>query len=145
MSTQSGGPKRNISPKTDWGAFADLPGESSAGGRTRVADSRRVRKVNPLGMRVLVRIRKDANQTDAGLFLPEGAKENMQESLLAEVLEVATATDDDSKEEANISGIPLGSLILIPRKAGIKVPWDDELRIVETKEVLALVHEVSVI
>ncbi|NLF25924.1 MAG: co-chaperone GroES [Deltaproteobacteria bacterium] len=100
--------------------------------------------VNPLGMRVLVRITKSQNITEAGLYLPEGAKEATDESLLAEVVEVASAVDDQTHEETNVSGVPLGSLVLIPRRAGVKVPWDDELRIVETKEVLAIVEKMSV-
>ncbi len=96
-------------------------------------------------MRVLVRIRREANKTDAGLYLPDGAKDSMGESLLGEVIEVASAIDDDTSEEANISGIPLGSLILLPKRAGTKVPWDEDLRIVETKEVLAIVNEVDVV
>ena len=100
--------------------------------------------VNPLGMRVLVRINKSQNMTEGGLYLPEGAKEAMDESVLAEVIEVASALDDQTHEETNVSGVPLGSMVLIPRKAGIKVPWDDELRIVETKEVLAMVERMSV-
>ena len=49
------------------------------------------RKISPLGMRVLVQIRKDDNVTDTGLYLPEGAKSEQDESLLAEVIEVAKA------------------------------------------------------
>jgi len=94
-------------------------------------------------MRVLVRIRRDSNQTETGLYLPQGAKESTEESLIGEVLEVASAIDDDTSEETNISGIPSGALILIPRGAGVKIPWDEELRIVDTKDVLALVDEVS--
>ena len=109
-----------------------------------VADgrSRKIRKVHPLGMRVLVRIRRSSNQTEAGLYLPEGSKDSMQDSLVGEVIEVATATDED-EEEANISGIPLGATVLIPKDAGVKIPWDGDLRIVETSEVLALVSEVN--
>ncbi len=106
---------------------------------------RRIRKISPLGMRVLVRIRKDVKQTEAGLYLPEGAKEAQQESLLGEVLEVASAIDDETEEETNISGIPLGSLVLLPKKAGVRVPWSDDLRIVDTKEILATVTEVDVV
>ena len=122
-------------------------GSSGTKGSSRGASSggKRLRRVNPLGMRVLVRIIKDGNQTEAGLYLPPGAKESTQESLLGEVLEVASAIDEDTDEEANISGIPLGALVLIPRNAGVKVPWDDELRIVDTKEVLAVVNEVAVL
>lgn len=106
--------------------------------------SRVIRRVSPMGMRVLVRIRKEENQTDTGLYLPEGAKEATSQSVLCDVLEVASAHDEDTREEANISGIPLGAVILIPKKAGVKLPWDEELRLVETGEVLALVHEVEV-
>ncbi|MBP9839302.1 MAG: co-chaperone GroES [Proteobacteria bacterium] len=97
--------------------------------------------MNPLGMRVVVRIAPDTNVTEGGLYLPEGAKQNMQESLLCEVVEVASAIDSETEEETNISGIPSGSMVLIPKKAGISVPWDDQLRIVDTKEVLAIVVE----
>ena len=103
------------------------------------------RKINPLGMRVVIRIRRETSRTDTGLYLPEGARQNMHESLLGEVIEVASAIDADSDEEANISGIPEGSLVLICRDAGVRIPWDEELRIVETKDVLALVHEVEVL
>ncbi len=102
-----------------------------------------VRKVLPLGMRVLVRIIPDSNRTEAGLYLPEGSKQATQESLTAEVIEVASAMDDESDEETNISGIPEGALILIPANVGTRVPWEDDLRIVETKDVLAIVHEVG--
>ena len=107
-------------------------------------DSKRIRRVSPVGMRVLVSIRKDSNQTDGGLYLPEGAKQALQESLVAKVIEVASAVDDSTDEEHNVSGIPLGSLVLIPKHAGTKIPWDDTLRIVETKEVLAIVNEISI-
>ena len=106
-------------------------------------ESRRIRKINPMGYRVVVRIVKDSNMTETGLYLPEGSKQNMQESLLAEVIEVASAIDEDTHEEANVSGIPLGATVLIPKELGIKVPWDEDLRIVETKHVLAIVDEVS--
>lgn len=108
------------------------------------SSSKKVRRINPLGMRVVVSIRKDPNMTEAGLYLPEGAKSAMAESVVAEVIEVASAIDDETHEEANVSGIPLGAVVLIPKQAGVRVPWDENLRIVDTKEVLALVHEVSV-
>lgn len=103
------------------------------------------RAIHPLGYRVVVRILKDQNQTEGGLYLPEGAKENMQESLLVQVTEVATATDEDTDRETNVSGVPLGALVLIPKSAGIKVPWDDNLRIIDTEDVLCVVTEESVI
>ena len=118
---------------------------SKSPGRKLLADTTMIRRINPLGMRVVVRIRKEAQQTETGLYLPEGAKQSTDESLVGEVLEVASAVDDDTKEEANISGIPLGSTVLLPKSAGVTVPWDENLRIVETKEILAIVYEVNVV
>jgi co-chaperonin GroES (HSP10) len=112
--------------------------------QSRAREVRRIRKVHPLGLRVVVQILKDANVTDTGLYLPEGAKESMQESVLAEVIEVASAVDSHTEEETNVSGIPLKSTVLIPKTAGVRVPWDDSLRIVDTRDVLALVDEISV-
>ena len=117
---------------------------SKSNGAFVESGKRKIRKVHPLGMRVLVRIRKSANQTDTGLYLPETAKSNERESLLCDVIEVARAIDEDIEEEANISGIPANSVVLIPLYSGIKVPWDEELRIVETKDVLACVSEVPI-
>jgi co-chaperonin GroES (HSP10) len=112
--------------------------------QARSREVRRIRKVHPLGLRVVVQILKDANVTDTGLYLPEGAKESMQESVLAVVIEVASAVDSHTEEETNVSGIPLKSTVLIPKTAGVRVPWDDSLRIVDTRDVLAMVDEISV-
>ena len=111
----------------------------------KLSDAKRIRKVSPLGMRVVVQLRREADMTDGGLYLPEGSKQNLSESLIAQVVEVASAIDHHTDEEANISGVPLGSVVLIPKTAGVKVPWDDDLRIVETKEVLAIIHEEEII
>lgn len=107
----------------------------------RIQGVKFLREVRPLGMRVLVQIKKDDNKTNTGLYLPEGAKHAKQESLLGEVIEVATALHEEDDGLSNISGIPLGALVLIPSDAGIKVPWNDNLRIVETLDVLALIDE----
>lgn len=111
-----------------------------------------VRHIKPLGPRVLVRIRKLEDKSAAGLFLPAGAKEEHDDALYAEVVEVARAEArfigvSDEKERAtlgeNVSGIPLGALVLIPKKAGLRVPWDDQLRLVDVREVLATVDEIE--
>jgi co-chaperonin GroES (HSP10) len=107
-------------------------------------DSKRIRKVHPLGLRVVARILKDSNVSDGGLYLPEGAKEALQDSVLAEVVEVASAVDSRSEEETNVSGIPLGAHVLIGKTVGIKVPWDESLRIVDTRDVLAMVDEIFI-
>lgn len=108
---------------------------------------RAFRSIHPLGFRVVVRIRKEEAVTDSGLYLPEGAKTAQQESVLGEVVEVASAIEMDTggqEEEVNVSGVPAGSLVLLPKDVGIKVPWDEDLRIVETKQILAIVSEVDI-
>ena len=104
---------------------------------------KKIRRVHPFGMRVLVCVQGPSSVTDGGIYIPETAKNTLSESILAEVIEVASATDDHSHEEMNISGIPLGATVLIEKMAGIKVPWDDRIRIVESKDILGIVHEVS--
>jgi co-chaperonin GroES (HSP10) len=137
MSDSSQGPKKKGSMKLN--TVLSVPEFD----RTTPKAARRA--IHPLGYRVVVRTLKDHNQTEGGLYLPEGAKETMQESLLVQVVEVATATDDDTDHETNVSGVPLGALVLIPKTAGIKVPWDDNLRVIDTEDVLAVVTEESVI
>lgn len=125
--------------------YVSLEDLSARGSSGQISRGSRLRTVHPLGMRVMVRIRRDSNVTDTGLYLPEGAKESKQESLLGEVIEVASAVDSATSEETNISGVPEGALVLIAKDAGVRVPWDDDLRIVDTKDVLALVDEVEII
>ena len=111
----------------------------------RFPSTGRTWRINPLGMRVVVKIRKEDDKTASGLFLPEGSKRDQQESLLGEVIEVATAEEEDFEEDANISGVPLGAFVLIPKDAGVRIPWDDNLRIVETADILAILDEVNVV
>jgi hypothetical protein len=37
----------------------------------------------------------------------------------------------------------LGSFVLIPKKAGVRVPWDENLRLIDVREVLATVDEID--
>jgi co-chaperonin GroES (HSP10) len=106
---------------------------------------RRIRHIMPLGPRVLVRVLKEEDVADSGLYLPAGAKERLQESLYGEVVEVARAAPENPKEGfgANVAGVPHGARVLFAKAAGIRVPWDDDLRVLEVKEVLATVQEVS--
>jgi co-chaperonin GroES (HSP10) len=112
-----------------------------------------VRHIKPLGPRILVRIHKLEDRSATGLFLPAGAKEEHDDALYGEVVEVARAearfigVEDDDKARAtlgeNVSGVPLGSYVLIPKKAGTRVPWDDQLRLIDVREVLATVDEID--
>jgi co-chaperonin GroES (HSP10) len=102
-----------------------------------------MRRIHPLGLRVVARVVKESNISTGGLYLPDGAKEATQESVLAQVIEVASAVDSRTDEETNVSGIPLGAMVLIPKTVGVRVPWDEDLRIIDTREVLAVIDEIS--
>lgn len=108
--------------------------------------ARVVRHIMPLGPRVLVRVLHEEDRAESGLYLPAGAKEKMQEALYGEVVEVARAEATDPKREGfgvNVAGVPHGARVLFSKSAGVKVPWDESLRLLETKEVLATVDEIG--
>ena len=111
------------------------------------------RHIQPLGPRVLVRLVKTPDRSESGLYLPAGATESHSEALLAEVVEVARtqpkaayiADDDDDDDDddrglgENVSGIPVGAQVLFAKDQGIAVPWDDTLRLLSVRHVLAIV------
>lgn len=119
------------------------------------------RHIQPLGPRVLVRLLRGPDRSESGLFLPAGAKEDHSEALLAEVIEVArtmpktgspTSDDDDEGDDnlettadlgANVSGIPLGAQVLFGKEEGTTVPWDDSLRLLEVRRILAIVETIT--
>jgi co-chaperonin GroES (HSP10) len=112
------------------------------------------RHIQPLGPRVLVRLVKTPDRSESGLYLPAGAKESHSEALLAEVVEVARTQpkasyiddgeDDDDDDPRpglgeNVSGIPVGAQVLFAKDQGITVPWDETLRLLSVRHVLAIV------
>jgi co-chaperonin GroES (HSP10) len=110
---------------------------------------RLVRHIQPVGPRVLVRVIKSSDIHESGLYLPAGAKDGLAEALYGEVIEVAragttetTSEQDGDRMGTNVSGVPYGAFVLFPKESGIKVPWDEDLRLLLVKEVLATVEEV---
>jgi len=101
-----------------------------------------VRHIRPLGMRVLVKLIETEERTASGLYLPQGVAEKHQDALYGEVVEVARTAEDEESFGENVSGVPAGAKVLIPKDAGVAVPWDTTLRLCDTKEVLATVEEV---
>ncbi len=117
------------------------------------------RHVQPVGPRILVRVVKGPDRSESGLFLPQGVKDDHAAALLGEVLEVARTMpkadhlpddDDDDDDESsridlgkNVSGIPLGANVLFEKERGVIVPWDESLRLLEVRHVLALVDIIS--
>lgn len=96
----------------------------------------------PLGMRVLVQLVRDEDRTDAGLYLPAGAKEAQDEALYGKVIEVARDKPTTDELAENVSGVPHGAHVLFRKEAGVRVPWDDRLRVIDVKDILATVEEV---
>lgn len=97
----------------------------------------------PLGARVLVRLIPSEDRTGGGLYLPAGAKDSLSQAGYGRVIEVARATiPDEEGFGTNVSGIPHGSNVLFPKERGLTVPWDDTLRILETKDVHAIIEEI---
>ena len=99
------------------------------------------RLILPLGLRVLVSVIKEEDRTDAGLFLPAGAKEAHDEALYGEVIEVARDKPTTEERAENVSGVPHGAKVLFRKEAGVRVPWDERLRLLDVKDILATVEE----
>jgi chaperonin GroES len=100
------------------------------------------RLILPLGMRVLVQLVRDDDRTDAGLYLPQGAKEAQDDAHYGKVIEVARDRPTTDEATENVSGVPHGAFVLFKKNAGVQVPWDDRLRLIDVKDVLATVEEV---
>jgi co-chaperonin GroES (HSP10) len=111
------------------------------GGQVEAPKRRLHRLILPLGYRVLVSIIKEDERTDAGLYLPQGAKEQHDEALFGEVIEVARDKPTTEEPAENVSGVPHGAKVLFRKDAGVKVPWDERLRLIEVKDILATVEE----
>lgn len=101
------------------------------------------RLILPFGMRVLVKVIKDEDRSEGGLYLPEGAKEQTQEAMYGEVIEVARDKPTTEEMAENVSGVPSHSKVLFAKDSGICVPWDDSLRLLDVKDILATVEEHS--
>ena len=107
------------------------------------AGSSCARALVELGMRVLVAVHKIDERTDAGLYLPEGAKEAHDEALYGQVVEVARDKPTADEMGENVSGVPNGSNVLFKKDAGVRVPWDERLRLLDVKDILATVEELT--
>jgi co-chaperonin GroES (HSP10) len=105
--------------------------------------SKRHRLILPLGLRVLVTVLRSEERTDSGLYLPSGAKEASDDALYGKVIEVARDRPTTDEATENVSGVPHGAFVLFRKEAGVRVPWDDRLRVIDVKDILATVEEVD--
>lgn len=103
------------------------------------------RHVMPLGPRVLVRIIRSTDRSAGGLYLPPGARDAVAQAAYGEVVEVARANPDEPDEGfgKNVSGVPEGAKVLFSKDKGLPVPWDEDLRILDVKDVVAVVEEIE--
>lgn len=103
------------------------------------------RHVMPLGPRVLVRVIRSTDRSAGGLYLPAGSKDAVAKAAYGEVVEVARASTEDPEEGfgKNVSGVPEGSKVLFSKDKGLPVPWDEDLRILDVKDVVAVVEEIE--
>lgn len=107
------------------------------------SDPRPHRLILPLGMRVLVELLAADARTDAGLYLPAGAKEAHDDASYGKVIEVARDKPSATDVGENVSGVPHGAHVLFRKDAGVRVPWDDRLRLIDVKDILATVEELD--
>lgn len=107
------------------------------------SDPKPHRLILPLGLRVLVQVISLDERTDAGLYLPAGAKEANDDAFYGKVVEVARDRPTTNEATENVSGVPHGAHVLFRKEAGVRVPWDDRLRLIDVKDILATVEEVN--
>jgi co-chaperonin GroES (HSP10) len=146
-----------------------MPSDASSSDSAESADDSREfhrpprvsRHIQPIGPRVLIRIIRGQDRSESGLYLPAGSKESNAEALLGEVIEVArtqpsssskkilieTDEDEDGASRydlgANVSGIPVGAQVLFAKDKGLSVPWDETLRLLAVRYILAIVQTIT--
>lgn len=97
--------------------------------------------IKPLGDRVLVKRRKDAEQVKGGIVIPDTAKEQSQE---AEVIALGTGNvceckDDCCKDKKVTFEVKVGDRVLINRYGGNEIKMDGvEYLIVRQNDILAI-------
>ena len=95
-----------------------------------------MKKIKPLGERVLVKPIKEDNQVKGGIIIPESAKEKPQEG---EVIALGTGKlDDDGKKIA--FNVKKGDKVLMPQYGGQQIKIDDvEYQIMREDDILAVI------
>ena len=96
----------------------------------------------PLGPRVLVRSSRVPTEQPQACFA-SGSKDDFAAAAYGKVIEVARADQSEDGFGTNVSGVPEGANILFEKSAGLPVPWDEDLRILSTKDVVAVVEEID--
>lgn len=108
-------------------------------------------KINPTGDNVVLQL-VEQQKTKAGLFIPDKARTNQRDAIVAKVLAVGPGrlSEYGFKMEA---GVAAGDYVLIPRSAGTEVELAAEergkdakkLRIIRGVEILSTIEESRII
>lgn len=79
-------------------------------------------KIKPLGDRVLVELKEEAEQIKGGIIIPDSAKEKPQE---AKVVALGTGRKDDNGKPLSFE-VKVGDTVLISKYGGTEVKIEDK-------------------
>ena len=92
--------------------------------------------IQPLGDRVLVEQKQEAEQIKGGIVIPDSAKEKPQE---AKVIALGTGKLDDKGNKIPFD-VKVGDVVLTSKYGGTEVKYDDEeYKIVSASDILAVI------
>ena len=93
--------------------------------------------VKPLGDRVLVQPKKDAETSKGGIIIPDTAKEKPQEG---KVIAVGTGKRDDSGKLIPFN-VKVGDTVLMPKYGGTEIKLNDvDYTIVREEDILGVME-----
>ena len=93
--------------------------------------------VKPLGDRVLVQLKKDAEISKGGIIIPDTAKEKPQEG---KVIAIGTGKRDDNGKLIPFN-VKAGDKVLMPKYGGTEIKLDDvEYTIVREEDILGVLE-----
>ena len=93
--------------------------------------------VKPLGDRVLVQPKKDAEMSKGGIIIPDTAKEKPQEG---KVIAVGTGKRDDSGKLIPFN-VKAGDTVLMPKYGGTEIKLNDvDFVIVREEDILGVME-----
>jgi chaperonin GroES len=92
--------------------------------------------IRPLGDRVLVEQKQEAEQIKGGIVIPDTAKEKPQEAV---VIALGTGKVDDNGKKVPFD-VKVGDVVLTSKYGGTDVKYDDkEYKILSSSDILAVI------
>ena len=93
-------------------------------------------KLKPLGNRVVLQYQEAEAKTQSGIFLPDSAKEKLQEAV---VMAVGSGRGDDGKD--NEMQVKVGDRVICSKYAGTEIKFEgEEYTIVSQSDIIAIVE-----